>query len=108
MKITNDRRAKQQDYNREMDITPIGISKTIGDSLDSGYGQKVGQRLPAAERKVAEQQAAYQSMTPAKLSKEIEAVEKQMYEHARNLEFEQAAVLRDRLEQMKQIALGPA
>jgi excinuclease ABC subunit B len=108
MKITNDRRAKQQDYNREMGITPIGISKTIGDSLDSGYGQKVGQRLPAAERKVAEQQAAYQSMTPAKLSKEIEAVEKQMYEHARNLEFEQAAVLRDRLEQMKQIALGPA
>jgi excinuclease ABC subunit B len=38
----------------------------------------------------------------------IEAVEKQMYDHARNLEFEQAAVLRDRLEQMKQIALGPA
>jgi excinuclease ABC subunit B len=108
MKITNDRRAKQQAYNKKMGITPIGISKTITDSLDSGYGQKVGQRQPAAERKVAEQQAVYQSMSPAKLSKEIEAVEKQMFEHARNLEFEQAAVLRDRLEQMKQIALGPA
>ena len=47
------------------------------------------------------------NVSPSKLSKEIEAVEKQMYEHARNLEFEQAAVLRDRLEQMKQIALGP-
>jgi excinuclease ABC subunit B len=47
-------------------------------------------------------------MKPEKLLKEIDKLEKQMYEHARNLEFEEAALLRDRLEEIKQLTLGPA
>jgi excinuclease ABC subunit B len=47
-------------------------------------------------------------MKPERLLKEIDRLEKQMYEHARNLEFEEAALLRDRLEEIKQLTLGPA
>jgi len=56
---------------------------------------------------VAEQKAEYQSMSPAMLSKTIEALENKMYEHARNLEFEEAALLRDKVEEIKRLSLGP-
>ena len=108
MKITNERRARQEMFNAEHGITPTTISKHVTDILEANYEHKPGQTYSSAIRKVAEERAEYQSMKPEKLLKEIEKIEKQMYEHARNLEFEEAAVLRDKLEEIKMVTLGPA
>jgi excinuclease ABC subunit B len=108
MKITNERREKQRAYNASHGITPATIIKQVTDVLESSYAHKPGQSYGSAIRKVAEERAEYQSMKPEKLLKEIDKLEKQMYEHARNLEFEEAALLRDRLEEIKQLTLGPA
>jgi excinuclease ABC subunit B len=108
MTITNERRARQEAYNTEQGITPTTISKHVTDILEAGYAHKPGQTYSSAVRKVAEERAEYQSMKPEKLLKEIEKIEKQMYEHARNLEFEEAALLRDKLEEIKMVTLGPA
>jgi excinuclease ABC subunit B len=108
MTITNERRARQETYNAERGITPTTISKHVSDILEASYEHKPGQTYSTAVRKVAEERAEYQSMKPEKLLKEIEKIEKQMYEHARNLEFEEAALLRDKLEEIKMVTLGPA
>jgi excinuclease ABC subunit B len=108
MTITTERRAKQESYNTEHGITPTTISKQVTDILEASYEHKPGQTYRSAIRKVAEERAEYQRMSADKLTKEIEHLEKQMYEHARNLEFEEAAVLRDKLEEIKQLTLGPA
>ena len=106
--ITRERRQKQQVYNEEHGITPTTISKQVTDILEASYEHRPGQTYDTAIRKVADERAEYQSMKPDKLLKEIDRLEKQMYEHARNLEFEEAAMLRDRLEEIKQLTLGPA
>jgi excinuclease ABC subunit B len=54
---------------------------------------------------VAEENAVYQAMTPKQLTRTLEQLEKQMYEHSRNLEFEEAAKVRDELERIKQLVL---
>ena len=108
MTITTERRAKQKSYNTEHRITPTTISKQVTDILEASYEHRPGQTYRSAIRKVAEERAEYQQMPAAKLTKEIDRLEKQMYEHARNLEFEEAAVLRDKLEEIKQLTLGPA
>ena len=108
MTITNERRARQEAFNTEHGITPRTISKHVTDILEANYEHKPGQTYNSAIRKVAEERAEYQSMKPEKLLKEIEKIEKQMYEHARNLEFEEAALLRDKLEEIKMVTLGPA
>ena len=108
MTITNERREKQKIYNTSHGITPATIIKQVTDVLESSYVHQPGQSYSSAIRKVAEERAEYQSMKPERLLKEIEKLEKQMYEHARNLEFEEAALLRDRLEEIKQVTLGPA
>jgi excinuclease ABC subunit B len=108
MKITLERRAKQQAYNEANGITPTTISKQVTDILEASYEHKPGQTYRSAIRQVADERAEYQSMKPDKLLKEIDRLEKQMYEHARNLEFEEAALLRDKLEEIKQVTLGPA
>ncbi len=108
MTVTSERRDKQQSYNTEHRITPTTISKQVTDILEASYEHKPGQTYRSAIRKVAEERAEYQQMSAAKLTKEIDRLEKQMYEHARNLEFEEAAVLRDKLEEIKQLTLGPA
>jgi excinuclease ABC subunit B len=108
MTVTNERRERQEIFNAERGITPTTISKHVTDILEANYEHKPGQTYSTAVRKVAEERAEYQSMKPEKLLKEIEKIEKQMYEHARNLEFEEAALLRDRLEEIKMVTLGPA
>ena len=99
---TSRRRAKQQAHNEEHGITPKGIQKAITDVMDAGYEQRYQQRF----LKVAESQAEYAHMTPAQATAEIDKLEKQMYEHAKNLEFEEAAAVRDKVEHLKSLALG--
>lgn len=107
MDITNQRRDKQIQFNKDNNIVPIGIVKKITDVLDSNYGK---QKTPASSKEnilIAEDRAAYNKMSAKELAGEIQKLEDKMYEHASKLEFEEAAQVRDKLEMMKRIALGP-
>ncbi len=102
MDETERRRNKQIAHNLEHDITPVSVQKRIKDIIDGIYDAEVaGQDL-----KVAEEAARYQVMSEKDLSREIRRLEKAMQEHARNLEFEQAATARDELFRVKQLAFG--
>jgi len=99
---TNRRRAKQEAFNIAGGIVPKGVSKRIKDIIDGVYDTQNAQR----ELKAAQSEAAYHLMDEAELAREIRKVEKEMLEHARNLEFEQAAAARDRLRELKERAFG--
>jgi excinuclease ABC subunit B len=101
---TERRRSKQLAFNSARGITPRGVSKRIKDIIDGVYDPRAAHR----ELKAAQAEAGYVAMSEVDLSKEIRRLEKEMLEHARNLEFEQAALLRDRLRGMKEKLLGVA
>ena len=99
MDETNRRRAKQVAYNQEHNITPRTINKAIRDVME---GARSGAPLPAKEyAKVAEAQLEYASMSAVEMGKKIKQLEEQMYRHARDLEFEQAAAVRDEIRQLQ-------
>ena len=101
--ITDQRREIQIAYNKKHGITPKGIVKGIHDVLEAGYGDKHSRKTVELQ-KVAEEKATYQAMTPRQLTKTLDKLEKQMYEHSRNLEFEEAAKVRDDIERIRQLA----
>jgi len=101
---TNERREVQIAYNKKHGITPTGIVKEVRDVLEAGYGDKHSRKTVELQ-KVAEEKARYQAMTPKQFSKTLEQLEKQMYQHSRDLEFEQAAKVRDDIERIKQLAM---
>ncbi len=102
--VTEQRREIQKAYNKEHGITPTGIIKDVHDVLEAGYGDKQS-RKSLELQKVAEEKATYQAMTSKQLSKTLEKLENQMYQHSRNLEFEEAAKVRDDIERIKQLAI---
>lgn len=85
---TERRREKQKAFNLKHGITPKGINKSVEDILEGAY---IGKR----KTMVAEQAPRYTHWSPQELAKEINALEKQMYAHAQNMEFELAAKIRD-------------
>ena len=99
---TERRRNKQLAFNQANGITPVGVSKRIKDIIDGVYDQESAGR----ELKLAQQQARYEAMSEKALAKEIKRLEKAMQEHARNLEFEEAAAARDELFRLRQLAFG--
>lgn len=104
---TNRRRAVQQAFNHEHGITPKGLNKKVVDVMQLGGVSGASQGKHA--KKVAESGALYQHqrLHPNELAKEIKRLENQMFEHARNLEFEQAASLRDQIHELQQqLTLG--
>jgi excinuclease ABC subunit B len=94
---TERRRAKQLAHNAEHGITPKGVSKRIKDIIDGVFDIETAQR----ELKVAQELASYKHLDEKKLTKEIKQLEKEMLECAKNLEFERAAQLRDKLNDIK-------
>ena len=105
MDETNRRRDKQLAFNLDHGITPKGVVKRIKDLLEGVYSEKAGQEA----EKLAQAQMhldAIQDMDEKTLAREIKRLEKLMLEHARNLEFEQAARVRDQLGQLKAQVLG--
>jgi len=99
---TERRRGKQLAFNATHGITPIGVSKRIKDLIDGVYdSEQLGVELRAAE-----EGARYAAMSEKQLAREIRGLEKRMIEHAKNLEFEQAAALRDKLADLKKRAFG--
>jgi excinuclease ABC subunit B len=99
---TDRRRDKQVAYNRRHRITPVGVAKRIKDLIDGVYDADDSVRL----LKAAEEGARYEAMSEKQLAREIRALEKQMLECARNLEFEKAARARDQLGELRKRAFG--
>ncbi|KQV92740.1 excinuclease ABC subunit B [Pelomonas sp. Root1237] len=98
---TERRRARQIAFNEENGITPRSVQKRIKDLIDGVYSAESGRddaKLLAA--------AKVEDLSEKDLAKRIAQLEKQMLEHARNLEFEQAARMRDQLAQLREQAFG--
>ena len=104
---TDRRRQKQLEYNAEHGITPVSVSKPIVDIMEGARtdpGEEKRGRGKA--RKVAEEAEDYRLLTPAQLSARLKALEQQMYQHARDLEFEAAARVRDQIRRLKDSSLA--
>ena len=101
---TERRRTKQIAHNLEMGITPRGVFKQVRDLIDGVYSEKAGKEAQAREL----QRAAIEDMSERDVAKEIKRLEKLMMEHARNLEFENAARVRDQLATLREQAFGGA
>ena len=99
---TNRRRAKQVIHNELHGITPRSIVKQVRDLIDGVYSEKAGRDAEKLEL----ERARVEDMTEKDVAREIKRLEKLMLEHARNLEFEKAARVRDQLSVLKQQAFG--
>ena len=100
---TQRRREKQIAHNLEHGITPTSIRKAVTDIME---GARSGAPVPGRQ-KVAEDHALYRHLTPVQLAKRMQQLEKQMFKHARDLEFEEAARLRDEIESLRKMEFGP-
>ena len=101
---TERRRNKQRAFNADHGITPRGVTKSVQDIMEGA--RRMPTKAKAKGRKVAEEALAYGPellrLSPAALARKLEQIEARMHEHAKNLEFEEAAALRDQLADMKQ------
>ena len=104
---TERRREKQVAHNLAHGITPRSIVKQVKDLIDGVYSEKAGKEAEKLERD-AMQRAQVEDMSEKDISREIKRLEKLMMEHARNLEFEKAARVRDQLGILKEQAFGAA
>ncbi len=98
---TDRRRERQVAHNEAHGITPATIVKQVADIMEAAYPAPKG-----ARRRVAEEVAPYASMSPEQLMKKAAKLEKQMLRHARDLEFEEAARLRDEIGRIRKEGLG--
>jgi len=99
---TRRRRERQIAFNAEHGITPRSVVKQVKDLIDGVYSQKAG----AEAERLAQMHVELEDMDEKALAREIKRLEKAMLEHARNLEFEQAARVRDQLARLRERILG--
>ena len=96
------RRQIQLDYNQQHGITPQSIQKAVQDIIQTDEGAPA----PDQAQRLAEDGLEYASLTPTQLSKELKKLEKKMLAHAQDLEFEQAAAVRDQIEHIRHAFMG--
>ena len=101
---TTRRRDKQLAWNEKMGITPKGVTKRIKDIIDGVYDIDEERK----QLKAAQAHSKYEAMPEKDLERELKRIEKEMLDAAKNLEFEKAAELRDRLYQLKEKLFGVA
>ncbi|MDI3512212.1 MAG: excinuclease subunit [Betaproteobacteria bacterium] len=102
---TERRRTKQQAFNEANGITPKALNKRVKDLIDGVYSEKAGKEADRLANEAAAREQA-EAMSEKDLAREIKRLEKLMLEHARNLEFEKAAQVRDQLHSLKERVLG--
>jgi len=106
---TERRREKQLHFNAEHGIVPVGVKKEVTDILEGAYSS--AQRARGKLRQAAEPAGVYrhaEDMRPEEVSREIARLEDAMYQHAKNLEFEEAARVRDQLAALKEVLFAGA
>ena len=112
MKETERRREKQIEFNKENNITPLGVKKSVADIMEGSFmptqkrNKSSNDKLSLVAEPEKEYVVDYSKMPPKELAKQIKKIEDQMFEHAKNLEFEEAARLRDTLGQLKQLTFA--
>ena len=104
MDETERRREKQLAFNKEHGITPVSIKKAVTDILEGALGP--GRAPGRAFDRVAEELVQYGHLTPKQLEQQVRQLEQQMYAHARDLEFEEAARVRDQIRHLQAGNLG--
>ncbi|MEP6633230.1 MAG: excinuclease ABC subunit UvrB [Luteimonas sp.] len=103
---TDRRREKQVEYNTEHGITPTSIAPTMVDVFEGARADPDAEKRGRGKsRRVAESQENYAALSSAQLSSRLKTLEQQMYQHARDLEFEDAARIRDQIRQLKDAML---
>ncbi|TYT27226.1 excinuclease ABC subunit UvrB [Luteimonas viscosa] len=104
---TDRRRQKQVEYNAEHGITPQSVVRAVMDVMEGARDEPAAARAAAGRgRRVADAPEDYAALDPAKLAAKLKALEQQMYQHARDLEFEDAARVRDEIRRVKDATLA--
>ena len=108
---TNRRREKQEEHNAAHGIVPRQVVRAVMDVMEGARSEpgeaKGGKSLRGkAMRQVAEPDAGYEAMNPAQAARRIQELEQRMYQHARDLEFEDAARVRDQIRRLKEASLA--
>ena len=105
---TERRRAKQIAFNEANGITPVGVQKKIKEMIDGVYSNAAQKAMLEGAQNLedAAATAKIEAMSEKQIGKEIKRLEKLMVDHAKNLEFEKAAQVRDQLHVLKQQAFG--
>jgi len=102
---TDRRRQIQVDYNLEHGIVPASIEREVMDIMEGARSAP----QPGSSRRaraIAEEAAAYANLDPKQVTAKLKQLEAQMYQHARDLEFEQAAKVRDEIQKLREIGLA--
>ena len=104
---TDRRRQKQVEYNAAHGITPQSVVRAVMDIMEGARDEPAAARAAAGKaRRVADQAEDYAALDPAKLAGRLKALEQQMYQHARDLEFEEAARVRDEIRKIREATLA--
>ncbi|HEC04824.1 MAG TPA: excinuclease ABC subunit UvrB [Thiothrix sp.] len=96
------RREKQLAHNAKHNITPQTINKKIADIMEGAYGSSIASKSRKKLAEVNEGKTNYRSLSPDQALKKMAKLEKKMFEHAKNLEFEEAAATRDEISTLKE------
>jgi excinuclease ABC subunit B len=99
---TDRRRQKQIEYNAAHGITPQSIVRAVMDVMEGARVDPDALKTRGRARKVAEEAAEYAALSPAQFAARIKTLEQKMYKHARDLEFEEAAAVRDQLRRLRE------
>ena len=103
---TDRRRQRQVEYNEEHGITPRSVARAVMDIMEGARAEPaLEKRGRGKSRAVADEAEEYRALSPGQLAAKLAELEQQMYQHARDLEFEEAAQVRDRIRRLKETTL---
>lgn len=98
---TDRRREKQIDHNQKNNIIPMGIKRDVADIMEGARGVELKRNKKEGRRVIDKENAVNQTLNQEDLEKQIGILEKEMFEYARNLAFEEAARVRDQIEELR-------
>ena len=102
---TDRRRARQVEYNTEHGITPQSVQRAVMDVMEGARFEPGELKGRGKAKRVAEPELDYQRLSPAQQAAKLKALEQQMHQHARDLEFENAARVRDQIRRLREAIL---
>jgi len=102
---TDRRRAKQVEYNAEHGITPQSVVRAVADVMEGARPEPGELKGRGKAKRVAEPELQYQRLSPAQQAAKLKSLEQQMHQHARDLEFEDAARVRDQIRRLREAML---